>query len=106
MPLSDDERRRLEALEEQLSEDDPRLARNLGDARPDRKTQRRKSFAVLAILAGLALVITGIAMQMPVIGAAGFALQCAGAYWFSATLGLFDGYSSLHFGARNGKGAT
>lgn len=106
MALSDEERRRLEALEEQLSEDDPRLARNLGEAHADRRTQRRTGFAVLAVLAGLGLVITGVAMQMPVIGAVGFALQCAGAYWFSAALGLFNGYSRLLFGTRKGKGAT
>lgn len=106
MALSDEERRRLEALEEQLSEADPRLARDLGDAHPDRRTQRRTGFAVLTVLAGLALVITGVAMQAPVLGAVGFALQCVGAYGFSAELGLFNGFSGSQLGTRKGKGAT
>jgi ferric-dicitrate binding protein FerR (iron transport regulator) len=83
MALSDDERRRLEALEEQLRVEDPRLARDLGNRKPPAPVPRRTVFAALAVLAGLAIVIVGVATQIPVIGVIGFALECAGAFWLA-----------------------
>ncbi len=82
MPLSDDERRRLEELEHLLSAQDPSLARNLQEGKPGSQVQRRMVFASLAFVAGLVLVIVGVATQVLLVGVAGFLLECAAAYWF------------------------
>lgn len=95
MALSDEERRRLDALAEQLSGEYPRLARNLSGGNAVRQPPHRVTYAVLAVLAGLALVIMGVSLRQPVVGVLGFALQCAGAYWFAARLGLFSGYAGF-----------
>lgn len=100
MALSDEERKRLDALAEQLSEEDPRLTRKLGGSSGSRPPHRVTS-AVLAVLAGLALVIIGVSLQLPAVGVLGFALQCAGAYWFAARLGLFGGYAGFRMKSRH-----
>ena len=82
MPLSDEERRRLEELEHLLSAQDPSLARNLREGKTGNQVPRRMVFASLAFIAGLVLVIVGVATQILFIGAAGFLLECAAAYWF------------------------
>lgn len=81
MPLSDDERRRLAELEDLLTAQDPSFARNLESGKPSGAVPRRKVFAILAVLAGLALVIIGVATQVPLIGIAGFVVECGAAYW-------------------------
>lgn len=106
MALSDEERRRLDALAEQLSGEDPRLARNLEGGSSGRPALHRVTYAVLAVLAGLALVIIGVSLQLPIIGVLGFALQCAGAYWFASRLGLFDGFASFRARSHHGGSPT
>jgi hypothetical protein len=59
------------------------------------------TYAVLSVLAGLALVIFGVSLRQPVLGVLGFALQCAGAYWFAARLGLFSGLAGVRMRMRN-----
>lgn len=104
MPLSDDERRRLEELEKQLSAQDPSLARDLEDGKPGRRVPRRKVVASLAILAGLALVIAGVVTKMPLIGVIGFVLQCVGAYWLPVGPGLYNQNTGFPARFRNRKG--
>jgi Flp pilus assembly protein TadB len=82
MSLSDEERRLLTELEDVLTAQDPCLARNLQAAQPSGPDHRRLVLAILVFLAGLALVIIGVATQIALIGVAGFALECAAAYWF------------------------
>ena len=48
------------------------------------------NYGVLAVLAGLALVIAGIITQLAVIGVAGFLLMVAGASWFLSGLRVRD----------------
>jgi hypothetical protein len=81
MALSDDERRRLEELENLLQSDDPTWAHNLGKGHPGDGGARRLVLAILAILAGLALVVAGAATRLLLVGVAGFALECWAAYW-------------------------
>jgi uncharacterized membrane protein YedE/YeeE len=88
MALSDEERKRLEKLEQELALSDPGLDRQLQSGRnPD---SPRTIYGVLAVLAGFALVIAGIITQLAVIGVAGFLLMVAGASWFFS--GLRIGY--------------
>lgn len=88
MALSDEERRRLEKLEQELALSDPGLDRQLQSGRnPD---SPRTLYGVLAVLAGFALVIAGIITQLAVIGVAGFLLMVAGASWFLSGLRIRD----------------
>lgn len=81
MPLSDDERRRLEELESRLRSDDPVWARTIGNGRPRDGGPRKLVLAILAFLVGLTLVLAGAATRLVLMGAAGFVLECAAAYW-------------------------
>lgn len=88
MALSDEERKRLEKLEQELALSDPGLDRQLQSGRnPD---SPRTIYGVLAVLAGFALVIAGIITQLAVIGVAGFLLMVAGASWFLSGLRIGD----------------
>lgn len=80
MPLSDDERRRLEKLEQDLAAADPELNLTLQAGSP-RNASARTVYGVLTVLAGLAVVIAGIITQMPIVGGAGFLLMIWGAQW-------------------------
>ncbi|WP_264797017.1 DUF3040 domain-containing protein [Arthrobacter mangrovi] len=80
MPLSDEERKQLRELEEELAAEDPRLARELesGSLWP---RQSRGLLATLVWIAGLVLLIVGVAAQVAVVGILGFLLMGASAYW-------------------------
>ena len=68
MALSDEERRRLEKLEQKLAETDPGLDRQLQEGMSRGWASARTVYGVLAVLAGFALVIAGIIHQLAVIG--------------------------------------
>jgi len=90
MPLSDEERRRLDKLEQDLAASDPELNLELQSGQP-RGMAARSVWGILASVAGFALVISGIITQITLIGVIGFLLMCAGAYWFLGGLRLRDG---------------
>lgn len=94
MPLSDEERRRLEKLEQDLAASDPDLNLELQSGQP-RGMASRAGFGILAMLAGFALVIAGIITQITVIGVTGFVLMSAGAHWFLSGLHLPNGSGFL-----------
>jgi ferric-dicitrate binding protein FerR (iron transport regulator) len=75
--LSDEERRRLEQLERELAAEDPHLARILASGpRGERAAPARR--AALAVIAGMVLVIAGIAWESAAFGLTGYLLTCAG----------------------------
>lgn len=86
MPLSDEERRRLEKLEQDLAAADPELNLEMQSGQP-RGMAARSVWGLLAALAGFALVITGIATQITIIGVIGFLLMGTGAHWFLSGVG-------------------
>ncbi|WP_457962292.1 DUF3040 domain-containing protein [Arthrobacter sp. D1-29] len=90
MGLSDEERRRLEKLEQELAATDPDLDRELQSGTPHGRAAARTVYGVLAVIAGLVLVIVGIITELVVIGAVGFLLTVAGAHWFLSGLRLPD----------------
>lgn len=47
-------------------------------------------YGLLAVLAGFALVIAGIIVQLMILGAIGFLMMVAGAHWF------LNGFRSRH----------
>jgi uncharacterized membrane protein YdfJ with MMPL/SSD domain len=60
MPLSDHEQRILDEIAKQLAEDDPRFAENVRKATPRSHALRRLRVAALGVVAGLALLVTGL----------------------------------------------
>jgi len=77
--LSDEERRSLEELEQDLAATDPDLAHELMSGRL-RGAKARTTFGVLAVLCGFVMVIAGIITQLLVLGVVGFLLAGSGAY--------------------------
>lgn len=76
MGLSDEERKRLEELERGLADEDPALAYWLaGGAGP---SGGRALMAGLAAGLGLVLLVAGVALQVALIGVAGFGLLTVG----------------------------
>jgi len=90
VPLSDEERRRLEMLEQDLAASDPDLNLELQSGHP-RGMAARTVFGILAALAGFALIIAGIITQITIIGVIGFLLMGAGAHWFLRGYRPLDG---------------
>lgn len=80
MPLSDDERRRLEKLEKDLAATDPDLDLQLQSGSPPHAATRTV-YGTLTVLAGFALVIAGIVTKLPIAGATGFLIMVVGANW-------------------------
>jgi hypothetical protein len=80
LALSEEERRRLEELERELTAEDPGLARELS---PGSGVSGTPVFlAVLAAGMGLVLLIIGLASQLRVMGVAGFLLMGVGVFRF------------------------
>lgn len=75
--LSDEERRRLEKLEQELAAADPALAQTLAGLTHHRATSGTL-YGVLTAIAGFALIIAGIITKITAIGAVGFLLMVAG----------------------------
>jgi hypothetical protein len=90
VPLSDEERRRLEKLEQDLAATDPELNRELQSGEPPGMAARAAT-GILVAVAGFAMIITGIITQVTIIGVIGFVLMCAGAHWFLNGFHPLDG---------------
>ena len=80
MPLSEHEQRLLDQMERQLYADDPKLASTLrGGA--NAATNRRKLIAGLfAVVAGMALLVAGVAAPLWPVGVAGFVVMLGGGW--------------------------
>lgn len=102
MALSDEERRRLEELEQELAATDSCPDRQLQDGVPGYWTSPRTVYGLLAASAGFVLVIAGITSQLAVIGVAGFLLMVAGANFLNS-LHIGDG-TALPTERRDGGG--
>ena len=79
MPLSEHEQRLLEQMERALYAEDPKFATSLREASGRRGNRRRVALGVLALLAGLALLVTGVAVAQEIVGVLGFVLMLLGA---------------------------
>ncbi|MFC4556364.1 DUF3040 domain-containing protein [Georgenia faecalis] len=76
MPLSEYEQRVLHQMEQQLRSDDPRLASSLS---PEPKVSvRRLVLGSLAVLAGLAMLVGGVALSQVWLGVLGFVSMLGG----------------------------
>ena len=80
MPLSEHEQRLLEQMERALYADDPKLASTLRGARGGAHDHRRLLLGGLGLLAGVALLIGGVATEIWPLGVVGFLVMLGAAY--------------------------
>ncbi|MBI1377558.1 MAG: DUF3040 domain-containing protein [Frankiales bacterium] len=78
MPLSEHEQRLLEQMERALYAEDPKFASSLRSATPRAGSRRRAAVGVLGALAGVALLVTGAATSVVLVGVLGFLLMLGG----------------------------
>jgi hypothetical protein len=78
MPLSEHEQRLLEQMEKALYAEDPKFATSLRSAPGSRAARGRAALGVLGVLAGLGLLIAGVATTLIAIGVLGFVVMLAG----------------------------
>ena len=80
MPLSEHEQRLLEQMERALYAEDPKLASALRGADPRTHVRRRLVIAAVGFVAGLALVMTGVARSTTWLSVVGFVIMVAAAF--------------------------
>lgn len=95
MPLSEHEQRLLEQMEKALYAEDPKFATSLRSSPGARAARGRAALGVLGILAGLGLLVAGVATTIIALGVAGFIAMLVGSVVV---------YSA--FGARPAEGAA
>lgn len=93
MALSEEERKRLQMLEQELASTDPDLDLTLQTGAPGQHPREAAAMVrgILTQVAGFTLVIVGITTEIIIIGAVGFLLMIAGAHWFAKGFGLYTG---------------
>ena len=78
MPLSEHEQRLLEQMEKALYAEDPKFATSLRSAPGARAARGRAALGVLAILAGLGLLLAGVGTTIIALGVLGFVVMLVG----------------------------
>ena len=78
MPLSEHEQRLLEQMEKALYDEDPKFATSLRSAPGARAARGRAALGVLGLLAGLGLLLAGVATTIIVLGILGFLFMLGG----------------------------
>ena len=78
MPLSEHEQRLLEQMERALYAEDPKFASSLRSSRGGRASRGYAALGVLAVLAGLGLLIAGVATTVIALGVVGFVAMLIG----------------------------
>ncbi|MFC6149171.1 MULTISPECIES: DUF3040 domain-containing protein [Mumia] len=85
MPLSEEEQRLLEQLEQALAAEDPRLASTLRGSKLRARARRVIVLACVGFVVGLAMLMTGVITATTPLGVVGFAFMVAGTYFFLTT---------------------
>ncbi|WP_019146369.1 DUF3040 domain-containing protein [Aeromicrobium massiliense] len=109
MPLSDEEARLLQQLEQSLAAEDPEFASTLRGSRLVARTRRVAVLSALGFLAGIGLLLAGVMVPQTILGVIGFVAMLGSAYLFvtSYRRGLAVGSapsSAGPKGPRGGKG--
>ena len=78
MPLSEHEQRQLEQMEQALYAEDPKFASQMQGSAVRALLRRRFFIAAVGVIAGLGLVVLGVAQAFLLWGAIGFALMVGG----------------------------
>jgi hypothetical protein len=92
VPLSEHEQRLLAQMEQALYAEDPKFATSLRTP-GGRGSRSRAAIGVLAVLAGLGLVVGGVATTVIALGVAGFVVMLVGSVLV---------YSAFRFGPTEG----
>lgn len=82
MPLSDEEARLLQQLEQSLAQEDPDFASTLRGSKVQARHRKIAVMGAIGTLAGLGIVFIAAVQAMTLIGVLGFALMVVGAYFF------------------------
>ena len=88
MGLSEHEQRLLEELEKDLYESDQGFANRVKKQDPERKSSTRLILGVLALVAGLGMLIFAVSLQVAFFGIAAFAVMFIGVVLISSNLKL------------------
>ena len=81
MPLSEEEQRMLEQLEQALAAEDPKFASTLRGSSARSRHRRLAFIAAGVFLLGIILLMTGVIMPQSIVSVAGFVLMLGGAYF-------------------------
>ncbi|GMA27300.1 DUF3040 domain-containing protein [Arenivirga flava] len=79
MPLSEQEQRLLDEMERNLYKHDADFVATVGARRVGAPNYRMIVIGVLVALLGVATIVTGVALRVPVVGILGFVLLLGGA---------------------------
>jgi hypothetical protein len=79
VPLSEHEQHLLEQMEQALYAEDPKFASQMQGSTVRDRLRRHITIGILAVLAGLVLVVLGVVNEAVWLGAIGFALMVGGA---------------------------
>jgi hypothetical protein len=80
VPLSEHEQRLLDQMERALYAEDPKFATSMRNPNPLAGDKRRIALGVLAFLAGIGLLVAGVATKLVPVGVIGF-LAMLGGIW-------------------------
>jgi hypothetical protein len=83
VPLSEEELRLLEQMERALVEEDPKFASTLRGTTLRQSARRKAILAGVIFVGGIAVLMTGVIAEQPVVGIVGFLVML-----ISATIGL------------------
>jgi hypothetical protein len=78
VPLSEHEQRLLEQMERALYAEDPKFATSMRNPRSGSGDRRLVAVGVVAFLAGMGLLLAGVATQLVAVGVLGFLLMVGG----------------------------
>ncbi|WP_039820710.1 MULTISPECIES: DUF3040 domain-containing protein [Nocardiopsis] len=81
MPLSEHEQRMLDQIEQALYAEDPKFANTVRHTNPAVHYKRWIIKASIGFVLGIAVLMGGMVLQQPVVGALGFLIMLACALW-------------------------
>ena len=82
MPLSEEEQRLLEQMEQALATEDPKFASTLRGSTLRARLRRQVVLSAIAFLAGTGLLMLGVILTVTVVSVVGFVVMLAAAYLF------------------------
>ncbi len=82
MPLSEEEQRLLEQMEQALAEEDPKFASTLRGSTLRARLRRQVVLSAIAFLAGTGLLMLGVILTITLVSVAGFVVMLGAAYLF------------------------
>lgn len=82
MPLSEEEQRLLQQMEQALAAEDPSLASTLRGSKMRARNRRQAIASVLGFILGIGVLMVGVIATLTVVGVVGFLMMLASAYLF------------------------